>query len=121
MAIIYDQNNALKPPTLNDIGTINGRGAGFGSMDINNDEEININSTSAVSFNADGGLNFNNISLFNQYIFFTGYTTAEILAFTVDAGTQAFCSTINQFVFYQVSTITGLVLGWYNSTGSIKL
>jgi hypothetical protein len=66
-------------------------------------------------------LNFNNISLFNQYIFFTGYTTAEILAFTVDAGTQAFCSTINQFVFYQVSPITGLVLGWYNSTGSIKL
>jgi len=59
---------------------------------------------------------------FNQAIIIQGFTTAEILAFSPAVeGTMVYCNTINQMVYYQVSPITGITLGWYNSTGTIKL
>lgn len=48
-------------------------------------------------------------------------TTTEILALPAVLGTQVFNSTIGQMFFYQKSPISGLVNGWYNCTGNIKL
>lgn len=48
-------------------------------------------------------------------------TTANILAITAVEGMQVYNSDEQQMFFYQVSPITGTVLGWYNSTGTILL
>lgn len=48
-------------------------------------------------------------------------TTANILAITPEEGMQVYNSDEQQMFFYQVSPITGTVLGWYNSTGTILL
>jgi len=60
--------------------------------------------------------------LFSGEIYFQGKTTAQILAIaSPQLGSINFNTTLNQLFYYQVSPITGLVLGWYNSTGNIKL
>jgi hypothetical protein len=66
-------------------------------------------------------INSSNFILINTGINFASLTTTNILLITPIIGMQIFCSTINQMVFYQVSPITGITLGWYNSTGTIQL
>jgi hypothetical protein len=128
MAIIYDLNNALKPPILDNITNINspaGQGLylladtdfilqGYGFNQILGGD-ISINANNILSLEGLNGIELNAVTKF------LGLSTALILALTPQNGMQVFCTTINQMVFYQVSPITGLVLGWYNSTGSIKL
>lgn len=144
MAILFNNGatGTLKPPILNGITNINSPvgenltiSAGpimsilADNLEIIGNDTIQITSN-LINFSSSGdigivtpntleidapNINLNGIS---KYFY---YTTAEILLITPVVGMQVFCSTINQMVFYQVSPITGLVLGWYNSTGTIKL
>lgn len=70
-------------------------------------ETLNINSSFPI--------------IFNNAIVIGSLTTAEILSLTPQEGCQIYNITLQQMFFYQVSPITGTVLGWYNSTGTIKL
>lgn len=75
-----------------------------------------ITGINLLQFNSNAEIYFDNRIKIN------GFTTAQILAFVSPAvGTMVFNNTLNQMFWYQVSPITGLVLGWYNSTGNIKL
>jgi len=95
------------------------------------DENINFQSGQNIVFNSADTLVLQSVNTIinssfpiaiNQPIIINGFTTTEILAFSpAVVGSMVFCITINQMVFYQVSPITGTVLGWYNSTGTIKL
>jgi len=51
----------------------------------------------------------------------TELNTTQILALPTFYGMQVFNTTINQMVYFQNSPITGLIAGWYNATGTIKL
>jgi len=110
--------------------------AGF--LNLNADVIINLisaataNIIAATNLNLNGDLTSvigttllsfgsNNIISFGNGIQILGFTTAQILALTPSPGQIVFCATINQMVYYQVSPITGITLGWYNSTGTIKL
>lgn len=78
-------------------------------------DTLNISATNFV-------LNSNFPIFINNATIIKGFTTTEILNFSPPyEGTMVYCTTIQQMVFYQVSPITGTVLGWYNSTGTIKL
>jgi hypothetical protein len=90
------------------------------SLDSNANMSLSGNDTT-ITGNTTLSLNSNNAIEINNVIKNAGLSTTAILALTPSVGMQCFCNTINQMVFYQVSPITGLVLGWYNSTGNIKL
>lgn len=134
MSIIYNNgaNGTLKPPILNGIEEINNTD----SIVLSAPNDVTINSLNFLINNVANNfntvtyflsasdileLNSNNLIKLNTGINFGTLTTIEILALTPSVGMQIFCSTIQQMVFYQVSPITGTVLGWYNSTGTIKL
>lgn len=158
MAIIFDQNNALKPPILNNITEINSPLTS--SLELNSSNNLTLNSVDSILIGGedvfiDGNnsleistnnqlniiaenvailgytnfviaantftINSINFILINTGINFASLTTTDILLITPVIGMQIFCSTINQMVFYQVSPITGINLGWYNSTGTIQL
>jgi hypothetical protein len=132
--INYDNGarGTLSPPTLNDIEGINSNDSltfnipnvlNFNAVDTNyNGGSYNI-TVQGLSINSDIiNIESNNSINFNNAIVLPSKTTVEIInSISAIVGTCIFCSTINQLVFYQVSPITGTVLGWYNSTGSIKL
>jgi hypothetical protein len=96
---------------------------GTDSISVNSPLGIFVAVANNVSFQGTTGVSFQAPSiLFNGNIYFQGQTTAAILAIVSPyLGTIVFNSTLNQLFYYQVSPITGLVLGWYNSTGNIKL
>ena len=86
-------------------------------------ENININAVDTLNIQS---VNMSIAASFpiaiNQPITLSGFTTAQILAITpAIEGMQVYCTDIQQMVYYQVSPITGTILGWYNSTGTIKL
>jgi len=125
MAIIYDLNNALKPPILNNISNINaplGQELFISSQVLIEltSPDIALNSTNVLNITSPE-IQLNGLVGFSNPLKLQELTTVEILALSALNGMVVFCSTINQVVFYQVSPITGLVLGWYNSTGTIKL
>jgi hypothetical protein len=136
MAIIFDQNNALKPPILNNISEITTLPT-LSNLQIYADSNLSLTAQSNFEIFANGNFAIESqvidiggdvsCTFSSQNLIFTSplkapiLTTAQILGQPSINGSIAFCSTINQMVFYQVSPITGLVLGWYNSTGSIKL
>lgn len=133
MAIIFNFNNlgtgTLSPPDLNDIVNINSplitslNFLGDGGLNFVSNEVIVFDSFGGVTFNNAGlgSFNFSGKTIFSDVITNYAASTSTILALTPVIGMQIFCSDINQMVFYQVSPITGLVLGWYNSTGTILL
>jgi hypothetical protein len=129
MAIIYDLNNALKPPILNNITELNAPVGG--ALAISGQNELQINSNDVISINGQSitiGGTFVSISSTNNIVL-TGsgllvvqsLTTLEILALTPVVGMFCFNVNIQQMVFYQFSPITGINIGWYNSTGTIQL
>lgn len=146
MAITYSVpggTGTLSPPILNGIEEVNtdnnlilnsvGAGTlyfnGFNVIQISNVacefdfliDSINIEAASGINIQASTTITISapivNLSLIKS----VGSTTTGILSITPLVGMQIFNTTLNQMFWYQVSPITGLVLGWYNSTGNIKL
>lgn len=118
---------------------------GNNGISINSVNNIDINSLSVTLQNPNGSLqtsinnsiqnysdyyNLNvnndiNIMSTNLYLnsktIFNNLPTAVILTIPAKIGMQVFCVDIQQMVFYQVSPISGINLGWYNSSGTIQL
>ena len=85
---------------------------------------LNILALNKIDIGADNELNlFSNFTInINNAIKIGGSDTASILAIpTPVVGTMIYNTTLDGFFYYQKSPITGLVLGWYNATGTIKL
>jgi hypothetical protein len=100
------------------------------NTNINSDSDINLSAVSNINIGTEDGyliLGGNTyIHLVAPYTMCStlrmeGLTTTQILDLPAFLGDQVFNSTIGQMFFYQKSPISGLVPGWYNSTGNIKL
>jgi hypothetical protein len=82
---------------------------------------INLETASNINIQCSGNLDLNGNTVNLGLVKINSLTTANILAITAVEGMMVYNSTEQQMFFYQVSPITGTVLGWYNSTGTILL
>lgn len=144
MAIIYSLNNTgtgtLSPPILNGIEEVNTdtnltlNSNGTGNIYFNGFSQFLVYNTSATvdfdvsQYTIQTGLWQLNCPVINlngivaaSLLQISPQTTANILLITAVEGMQVYNSDEQQMFFYQVSPITGTVLGWYNSTGTILL
>lgn len=136
MAILFNNgaSGTLNPPILNGITNINAPTGGdlnllapnffrlnstYGSLTVAFlsfiCNYVSLSSTNLFDINANTAINL------NSAVKIKSYTTAQILALTPNLGTIVFNSSLNQFFYYQVNPISGVTLGWYNSTGTIQL